>query len=174
MNGKRHLIISIMSFTTLIVIGWLDFITGYEFGFFIFYFIPVSISAWLNGRNAGLLMACMSAACWYLSDYYSHHPYSKAYLIYWEMWIRWLTFLTTALTVAKIRELIDREKQLKIELTKVNKDNDELRELLNNSESNRHNGNGGEATRDNEHSRDIPGAKRKWNYPAGTTCRDVG
>jgi K+-sensing histidine kinase KdpD len=147
MKGKRHLIISIISLITLFVIGWLDYITGYEFGFFIFYFIPVSISAWLSGRKAGLIMACLSAACWYLSDYYSHHPYSKAYLIYWEMWIRWLTFLTTALTVAKIRELIDREKQLKIELTKVIKDNDELRGLLNNSKSNRHNGNGGEGLR---------------------------
>ena len=148
MNGKRHLIINIISFITLLVIGWLDYITGYELGFFIFYFIPVSISAWLNGRKAGLIMACMSAACWYLSDYYSHHPYSKSYLIYWEMWIRWLTFLTTAFTVAKIRELMDREKQLKNELAKVNKDNDELRGLLNSSESNRHNDNGGEGSRD--------------------------
>jgi septal ring factor EnvC (AmiA/AmiB activator) len=45
--------------------------------------------------------------------------------------------------VAKIRELMDREKQLKNELEKVNKDNDALREQLNNSESNRHNGNAG-------------------------------
>ena len=141
MKGKRHLIISLMSLITLFLIAWLDYITGYEFGFFIFYFIPVSISAWLNGRKAGLLMACMSAACWYLSDYYSHHPYSKAYLIYWEMWIRWLTFLTTAFTVAKIRELMDNEKQLKIELTKIIKDNDELRRRLCNYASNRHKGN---------------------------------
>jgi K+-sensing histidine kinase KdpD len=140
MNGKRHLIINIISFITLLVIGWLDYITGYELGFFIFYFIPVSISAWLNGRKAGLIMACMSAACWYLSDYYSHHPYSKAYLIYWEMWIRWLTFLTTAFMVAKIRELMDREEQLKMELLKAVKDNDELRELLGNGALYRHNG----------------------------------
>ncbi len=148
MKGKQQLIISsIMSLITLFVISWLDFITGYEFGFFIFYFIPVFISSWLNGRKAGLIMACMAAACWYLSDFFSHHPYSKAYLIYWEMWIRWLTFVTTALTVAKIRELIDREKQLKIELTTAIKDNDKLRGLLSNSASNRHNGNDGEGSR---------------------------
>ena len=64
------------------------------------------------------------------------------------MWIRWLTFLTTALTVAKIKELMDREKQLKNELAKVNKDNDTLRELLNNSELNRHNSNAGEGSWD--------------------------
>jgi hypothetical protein len=140
MNGKRHLIINIMSLMTLFVIAWLDFITGYEFGFFIFYFIPVSISAWFNGRKSGLLMACMSAACWYMSDFYSHHPYSKSFLIYWEMWIRWLTFLTTAFTVAKIRELMDREKQLTTDLTKAIKDNDELRKLLGNGASNSRNG----------------------------------
>ena len=136
MKEKRHLIINIISLITLLIISWLDFITGYEFGFFIFYFIPVSISAWFNGRQAGLLLGCMSAACWYLSDFYSHHPYSKSFLIYWEMWIRWITFLTTAFTVAKIRELMEREKQLKNELTKVIKDNDELRELLRNGKDN--------------------------------------
>lgn len=51
-----------VSFIILFVIGLLDFITGYEFGFFIFYFIPVSLSAWSTGRKAGLFMACMSAA----------------------------------------------------------------------------------------------------------------
>jgi hypothetical protein len=142
MNGKRHLIINIMSLSILFAIGWLDFITGYEFGFFIFYFIPVFISAWFNGRNDGFFIACMSAACWYLSDYYSHHPYSKSYFIYWEMWMRWLTFLTTAFTVAKIKELIDREKQLRIELIKAIKDNDELKKQLCNYASNRNIGNG--------------------------------
>jgi K+-sensing histidine kinase KdpD len=140
MKEKRNFIIGIVSLITLLIIAWLDYITGYEFGFFIFYFIPVSISAWYNGRKAGLIMACMSAACWYLSDYYSHHPYSKSFLIYWEMWIRWLTFLTTAFTVAKIRELMDREEQLKMELLKAVKDNDELRELLGNGALYRHNG----------------------------------
>jgi len=150
MKGKRHLIISIISLITLFVISWLDFITGYELGFFIFYFIPVSISAWFNGSRSGLLMACMSAACWYLADFYSHHPYSKSFLIYWEMWMRWLTFLTTAFTVAKIRELVDREKHLRIELTKVIKENDELKVLFGNCASNRNNGNGGEGSRINQ------------------------
>ena len=144
MKQKRHLIVNTISLVTLLLIGWLDFITGYEIGFFIFYFIPVSISAWFVGRRAGLIMACLSAAAWYMSDYYSHHPYSKSYLIYWEMWIRWLTFLTTAFTVTKIRELMDREEQLKIELAKVTKENDELRVLLGNDASNGYNSNGGE------------------------------
>lgn len=68
--------VNIASLQVLLLIGWLDYITGYEFGFFIFYFIPVSIAAWLCGKRSGLTMAFASALCWYLSDKYTHHPYS--------------------------------------------------------------------------------------------------
>ena len=65
--------VRIVSFTVLLVIGWLDYITGYEFGFFIFYFIPVAIAAWYCGPKDGIYVAIASAVCWYLSDLYTHH-----------------------------------------------------------------------------------------------------
>ncbi|QEM68903.1 hypothetical protein FO488_12540 [Geobacter sp. FeAm09] len=100
------------SFTILLCIGWLDYSTGYEFGFFIFYFIPVSVSAWFGGKRPGLFMAGASAVCWYLSDKYTNHPYSRAYFIYWEMFMRLISFLTTALTIARIRQMLINEIQL--------------------------------------------------------------
>ena len=32
------------------VLGWLDFITGYELSFFVFYSVPVGVAAWYIGR----------------------------------------------------------------------------------------------------------------------------
>ena len=64
-------------------------------------------------------MAFLSAICWYIADFYTHHPYSKAYLIYWETFIRLISFLTTALTIAKIKQLKVNEGHLKTELEKV-------------------------------------------------------
>ncbi|GFE57021.1 hypothetical protein [Geobacter sp. AOG1] len=115
-SPKRDRIINICSLLVLLLIGWLDYVTGYEFGFFIFYFIPVSISAWFVGRRSGLAIACASAICWYLSDKYTYHPYSKAYFIYWEMFMRLVSFLTTAVTIARIRQMLVREVQLNGEL----------------------------------------------------------
>ena len=109
-------VVNAISLMTLLLIGWLDYITGYEFGFFIFYFIPVSIAAWLCGKRSGLAMACASALCWYLSDKYTHHPYSQAFFIYWEMFMRLISFLTTALTVARIRQMLLNEERLNAEL----------------------------------------------------------
>ncbi|HYR02033.1 MAG TPA: hypothetical protein VES58_01720 [Syntrophobacteria bacterium] len=115
-SPNRDRAIIACSLLVLLLIGWLDYVTGYEFGFFIFYFIPVSISAWFVGRRSGLAIACASAICWYLSDKYTYHPYSKAYFIYWEMFMRLVSFLTTALTIARIRQMLVREVQLNDEL----------------------------------------------------------
>ena len=99
-------IVRIASIGPLLLIGWLDYITGYEFGFFIFYFIPVAIAAWYCGPKDGISVAVASAICWYLSDHFTHHPYSRAYFIYWEMFMRLLSFLTTSMTLSKIRNLV--------------------------------------------------------------------
>lgn len=111
--------IEVVSFVVLAVIGWLDYITGYELGFFIFYFIPVAIASWYCGRRLGLKIAFGSAVVWYLSDKYTHHPYSHAYFIYWEMFMRLLSFLTTTMTISRIREMVLNEERMLQQLQAV-------------------------------------------------------
>ncbi|GFE60508.1 DUF4118 domain-containing protein [Geobacter sp. AOG2] len=118
------------SFFLLLLIGWLDYVTGYEFGFFIFYFIPVSVSAWFAGKRPGLLMAVASAICWYISDQYTNHPYSHAYFIYWEMFMRLISFLTTALTISKIRQMLINEVLLNHKLEEALHELGKLRETV--------------------------------------------
>ncbi len=100
----------------LAMMCYLDFVTGYEFGFFIFYFIPVAIAAWYGGRKEGIAMAVVCGICWYLSDRLTHHPYSRPYFIYWETFMRLVSFLTTSLTLSRIRDLVLNEEQLLAEL----------------------------------------------------------
>ena len=52
-TGKRRTRIMVASIAVLLLLGWIDYLTGYEFGFFIFYFIPVSIAAWYGGESRG-------------------------------------------------------------------------------------------------------------------------
>lgn len=100
----------------LAVLSLLDYVTGYEFGFFIFYFIPVAIASWYGGRNEGIAMALVCGICWYLADRLTHHPYSRSYFIYWETFMRLVSFLTTSLTVSRIRGLVLNEEKLIAEL----------------------------------------------------------
>jgi hypothetical protein len=109
-------ILRVVSMLVLLLIGWLDYITGYEIGFFIFYFIPVAIAAWYCGPKDGICIAISSAVCWFFSDRFTHHPYSRTYLIYWEMFIRLISFLTTSMTLSKIRDLLLNEERMTVEL----------------------------------------------------------
>jgi K+-sensing histidine kinase KdpD len=122
--------VNAVSLGLLLLIGWLDYITGYELGFFIFYFIPVSTSSWLCGRRSGVTMAFASAVCWFLSDKLSLHPYPNAYFIYWEMIMRYFSFLTTALTIAKIRTMLLNEERLNRELQTALQDNKDLKRCI--------------------------------------------
>jgi low affinity Fe/Cu permease len=114
----------------LVVLTWIDYVTGYEFGFFIFYFIPVSIAAWYVGRTSGLVFAFASGVAWFVSDRLSLHPYSKAFFIYWETFMRLVSFLTTALTLNKIRELASAHIQLRDSLREAHDANADLRRKL--------------------------------------------
>jgi molybdenum cofactor cytidylyltransferase len=116
------------SFALLGCIGGLDYITGYEFGFFIFYFIPVAVSSWYCGRRLGLQVAFGSAIVWYLSDKFTHHPYSNAYFIYWEMFMRLLSFLTTTMTISRIRTMVLNEERILGELLSVRQELDGLKQ----------------------------------------------
>jgi hypothetical protein len=108
-----------VSLSILLLIGWLDYITGYEFGFFIFYFIPVAIAAWYCGYRDGICIAVASAVCWYFSDRLTQHPYSRSYFIYWEMFIRLISFVTTSMTLSKIRLLVLNEERMIEELLEI-------------------------------------------------------
>jgi hypothetical protein len=117
-----------VSFAVLGCIGGLDYITGYEFGFFIFYFIPVAIASWYCGRRLGLQVAFGSAIVWYLSDKFTHHPYSHAYFIYWEMFMRLLSFLTTTMTISRIRAMVLNEERMLAELLAVRQEVEYLKQ----------------------------------------------
>ncbi len=96
----------------LAAITWIDYVTGYEFGFFIFYFVPVALAAWYGSRGAGIAFAVVAGICWYLSDRLSLHPYSNAWLIYWETFMHMVSFLTIAVTLAHVRSNLRHRRDL--------------------------------------------------------------
>jgi hypothetical protein len=128
-------LVEAVSFVVLGCIGWLDYITGYEFGFFIFYFIPVAISSWYCGKRLGLHVAFGSAIVWYLSDKYTNHPYSHSYFIYWEMFMRLISFLTTTLTISRIRTMVLNEERMLAELLYMRRELESLKQSYDQSQS---------------------------------------
>jgi hypothetical protein len=107
-KGKSILVVVALS---VLVLGYIDYVTGYEFGFFVFYFLPIAIAAWKLGFTSSCLISIQSSIVWFLSDIYSSHPYSNIALAFWNTIIRLLSFLIIAYSTSKIRLLLAKERE---------------------------------------------------------------
>jgi hypothetical protein len=96
---------------SVIALGYIDYITGYEFGFFVFYFLPIAIAAWKLGFTSSYLISILSSIVWFLADVHSSNLYSSIALGFWNTIIRLLSFLIIAYSMSKIRLLLAKERE---------------------------------------------------------------
>ena len=104
---KPSLILVVIA-PSVVALGFLDYLTGYELGFFLFYFLPIAIAAWKVGPTSSYLISILSSIVWFLSDI-SSHPYRSVLLAFWNTIMQLLCFLIIAYSTSRIRFLL-REK----------------------------------------------------------------
>lgn len=73
-----------IALATLVLVGGIDYVLGYEISFSLFYLLPVGIATWYCGRGAGMAMAVLSCAVWFSADLLSHPPYSHQAIPVWN------------------------------------------------------------------------------------------
>ena len=109
----------------VLLIGYIDYITGWELGFFVFYYIPIAIVAWMVRGAAPYVMAVFCAVIWGFTDWASA-PHYSVYYVFWNSSIHLIAYLIISYSVSKICTLRNNEKQISDELKK-SRDNLERR-----------------------------------------------
>jgi diguanylate cyclase (GGDEF)-like protein len=94
------------------VIGLLDFLTGYEIAFSLFYLIPISLIAWSAGRNLGVLFSFVSAFVWLMADVKAGNAYSNPIISFWNTLIRLSFFIIVVFLLTALRRAVEHEKEL--------------------------------------------------------------
>jgi len=72
-----------LMFTCLIlagVIGYIDYVTGYEHSMLLFYFLPISLAACFGNFAFGIVIVVVCVTTWVLSDLASGIPC----LVFWN------------------------------------------------------------------------------------------
>jgi diguanylate cyclase (GGDEF)-like protein len=111
-QGK--LVLGISGILLAVLLGIVDYLTGYEINISLFYLIPISLVAWYAGQETGLVVAGVSAITWFLAEVFSGVAYSNSWIYLWNTLIRLgfyivVTFLLVALRKAfKINENLAR------------------------------------------------------------------
>ncbi len=115
---KNLLLITLAIYLSIFLIGWLDFITGPDVGFSIFYLIPISAAAWFLGRIHAIFLSVLCALVWRHMDILGNHPYSNVLISYWNALIRLFYFLITTFFIDFVHRQIILKTQQQLQITK--------------------------------------------------------
>ncbi|HVV71144.1 MAG TPA: sensor histidine kinase [Verrucomicrobiae bacterium] len=89
----------------LILIGVIDYLTGFEIMFSIFYLLEVALSAWYLGRWLGLVMSILSAAVWVGGDVAAGARYSNPLVPVWNALILAVFYFIVVWLLTRLRSL---------------------------------------------------------------------
>ena len=101
-----------VAFALIGVVGILDFLTGYEFAFSLFYLIPISLVTWLTGRRLGIVASLVSTVVWIISDVAADNPYSHPVIYAWNTLMGFGFFVIVALLLSTLKRALEHEKEL--------------------------------------------------------------
>jgi len=95
-----------VAFVLLAIIGLLDYLTGPELQFALFYLIPIALAAWTGGRWVGLMVAACATAVWVTADVLLPH-YSHPAIPVWNGGVRLGFFVIFSLLLSAVRSRHD-------------------------------------------------------------------
>jgi diguanylate cyclase (GGDEF)-like protein len=112
LEKQNKLLLIVLGFALIAAIGWIDFLTGYEFSISVFYVIPISLITWTKGRRLGFVASLASALVWLDGDLASGHPYTNPYYPYWNSFIQFSFFIIIAWLLSTLKEALNKENEL--------------------------------------------------------------
>lgn len=84
-NQPKYLVV-LLVIAVLAGVGVIDYTTGNEISFSIFYLIPISICLWFIGKWEALFVAFVSAVLWFFGE--NRKAYSYEEIAYWNAFVR--------------------------------------------------------------------------------------
>src|ERR1700736_184779 len=87
----------------IMVLGYLDYLTGYEQSLLLFYLVPIAIATWFGGLVFGLCFSAFSVVVWMLSDVFA----GIATVGFWNLCMALSAYCVFTFLLAKLRTLLD-------------------------------------------------------------------
>jgi len=129
-NWHRRLGALGVSTGCVLALGYADYRTDFDFDLFLFYALPVAITAWGAGRIAAVGMGALALVAWFCANVLWINPYASVFYLAWNTALRCGWLLIVALAVARIRADLDRAQALNAQLAEALSQVKQLRGLL--------------------------------------------
>ncbi|MFA5403882.1 MAG: PP2C family protein-serine/threonine phosphatase [Ignavibacteria bacterium] len=110
----------IFSVFIVIIFGFLDYITGTDFSFYIFYVIPVLFIVWFAGKKYGIALCLVCLVPWYIDTFFLREIEIKYSTLVWNIIVEFSFFAILIFSVSALRKAI--EKQEEAEKKKISRE----------------------------------------------------
>ena len=95
--------VTMLAFFLSLAVGALDYVTGVEVSFSIFYLVPIGLATWFAGARKGVWMACLGALMGGTMEYLGMARYSHFIILYWNAAVRLGVFLIVVFLLSSVR-----------------------------------------------------------------------
>lgn len=111
-DKPSKLLLVLAGFILIGMVGFVDYLTGSEIGFSIFYVLPISLITWITDKRLGFVASIGSAALWAIADLATRDAYSHALIPIWNTLIRLTFFIIITLLLSALRKALRRVNKL--------------------------------------------------------------
>lgn len=103
---------SVLAVCLVITLGVIDYATGYEISFSVFYTIPVAIVSWRMSAREGYFWGLVSSIVWEQVNQFAGEHFFNQMIPIWNAFTRFLFFCLVANLLANLNELLKSQKKL--------------------------------------------------------------
>jgi hypothetical protein len=96
----------------VLIVGCLDYYTGYEISISVFYLGPVLVAAWYVGGFAGAGISLLACISWFVADAAVGKPLAHPIVEAWNSLVRLSYFLVISVLATTLRKHLMNERQL--------------------------------------------------------------
>ena len=103
LDNHGKIFIVLLAITQIFILGVLDYHTGFEISFSVFYLIPVAMTAWYAEKNTALVISVFSAITWHFSNQLAGETFSNFLIPIWNSSTRLGFFLVVTVLLTKLK-----------------------------------------------------------------------
>ncbi len=119
LQGKSKTIPMGVAIVFTLLLGFVDYLTGFELRIDVFYLLPISFAIWYISKKAAIFISSMSILLIFFSDLLSKPDYSFHFIDLWNLAMVLLFFIIVTVSLSKLRITLDEQRRLSLELQKA-------------------------------------------------------
>jgi diguanylate cyclase (GGDEF)-like protein len=111
-DGLSHFVVLLLCVVLIVGVGLIDYFTGGEVVFSVFYAVPIALATWVLGRTNGLLFSVVATMLWALGDHSSLDQTWTSGALWWNALVRMAFFAMVVSILAALRQALGEEQRL--------------------------------------------------------------